>query len=72
MKLTVVCRKCGKILSMIEKDQIDDADMDLYESTSSCSIDGPFPAVMGVDDNGDPIELTPAVDNDIVAVKTES
>lgn len=71
MKLTVVCKKCGRVISIVEKDDIQDADIQLYTSTSSCEDDGPFPAVTGVDDNGDPIVITPAVDNEIVAVKTQ-
>lgn len=72
MKITVSCKTCGKILSMAEKDQVSDADLDMYESSSRCDQDGPFPPVMGLDGNGDPIEVLPAIANTIIATKTES
>ena len=73
MKLTTICKKCGKIISTVEKDQISDSDLAEYESNSVCATDGPFPAVMyDPGDGSDPVEVTPAVDNTIVAVRTES
>jgi len=36
MKLTVTCQTCGKILSVIEKDQITLEDLDMYAQSSSC------------------------------------
>lgn len=57
---------------MAEKDQVSDADLDMYESSSRCDQDGPFPPVMGLDGNGDPIEVLPAIANTIIATKTES
>lgn len=72
MKITVSCKTCGKILSIAEKDQVSDADLDMYMANSRCDQDGPFPPVMGADDEGNPIELSPAVENTIIATKTES
>lgn len=36
MKLTVTCQLCGKILSVIQKDQITNEDIDMYKSSSFC------------------------------------
>lgn len=36
MRLTISCQVCGKILSIIEKDQITDNDVSTYISTNSC------------------------------------
>jgi hypothetical protein len=71
MKITVSCKKCGRILTVVEKDEVHQDDLDMYVAASSCQFDGPFPPVMGLDDNGDPIEVTPAVENTIVAAMTE-
>lgn len=72
MKLTVVCQKCARVISAVEKDSISQGDIDMYVSNSVCDMDGPFPAQMGQDDDGNPIVLVPAVENDqIVAVKTQ-
>lgn len=72
MKITVSCMTCGKIIAVAEKDDVSQADLDMYVVQSACDTDGPFPPVMGVDDNGDPIVLVPAVANTIVATKTVS
>ena len=36
MKLTITCQICGKILTKVEKDQISDDDIQMYESACSC------------------------------------
>jgi hypothetical protein len=36
MKLTITCQTCGKILSVIEKDQITQDDIMRYEAGSFC------------------------------------
>ena len=72
MKLTIVCQACGRTLSMVEKDSISQDDVNMYVSGSSCATDGPFPAQMGLDENGDPIIVVPAVENNqIISVKTQ-
>jgi hypothetical protein len=43
MKLTVTCQICGKVLSIVQKDVIDNDDISMYELSSSCDtlqIDG--------------------------------
>lgn len=72
MKITVSCQKCGKILAIAEKDVVEQADLDMYMNSCACDTDGPFPPVMGLDGDGNPIELEPAVENIIIAVKTVS
>jgi len=72
MKITVSCQKCGRILAIAEKDVVTQDDLDMYMASCSCQFDGPFPAVMGLDDQGDPIVVTPAVENTIIAVMTKS
>ena len=37
MKLTVTCQLCGKVLSVVEKDQVTEQDIQDYESMMSCS-----------------------------------
>lgn len=46
MKLSVSCQICGKVLCIIEKDNITDDDVNLYETTCSCD------TVQGVDADG--------------------
>jgi len=41
MKLTVSCQICGTILSEIEKQQISDDDVQMYEQASFCNVLGP-------------------------------
>ncbi len=72
MKITVSCQKCGRILAQAEKDVVTQDDLDMYMANCSCQYDGPFPPVMGLDDQGNPIELEPAVANTIIAVMTEN
>lgn len=36
MKLTITCQVCGKVLCIIEKDQISDADIAMYQAGSYC------------------------------------
>lgn len=36
MKLTITCQTCGKTLSVVEKDQISDSDIAMYEAASNC------------------------------------
>lgn len=71
MKINVICQTCGKLLASAEKDQVSQSDLDMYVAGSSCATDGPFPAVMGIDEEGSPIEIEPAVANTILAVKLE-
>lgn len=66
MKLTVSCQICGRILSICEKDQITQDDMNSYSSNSSCQVDGPF---QQFDDEGN---LLPLDTSNIVATKTNS
>lgn len=72
MKITVSCKKCGRILAIAEKDVVSQEDLDMYTNSCACSVDGPFPPVMGLDDEGNHIELEPAVENTIIAVMTEN
>lgn len=72
MKITVSCQKCGKILALAEKDLVTQDDLNMYMSTCVCDTDGPFPPVMGVGEDNNPIQLEPAVENTIIAVMTES
>lgn len=53
MKLTVTCQTCGKILSLVQKDQISQQDISDYEANSFCN------TVQGqsVDDEGNPITI---------------
>ena len=39
MKLQVICQDCGKMLCEIEKDQINQEDLDLYSNNVSCQED---------------------------------
>lgn len=65
MKLTITCQICGKILTIIEKDQVSDEDVNLYSQSSSCdTIQG-----AGVDGYGNPITLYDGQAN-IQATKT--
>lgn len=36
MKLTVTCQSCGKLLSVVEKDQISQEDIEQYRTSSYC------------------------------------
>lgn len=47
MKLTISCQECGKILSLVEKPEITQDDLDLYKYNCSCEIHGPFPPEEG-------------------------
>jgi hypothetical protein len=72
MKITVSCQKCGRVLAVAEKDVVTQDDLNMYMASCSCQFDGPFPAVMGPDDEGNYVELEPAISNTIIAVMTES
>lgn len=54
MKITVICQKCGTVISVIEKDQVSDEDLNMYKNSSSCSTDDIYNTVPILDDNGDP------------------
>jgi hypothetical protein len=53
MNLTVTCQTCGKILSVVQKDQISQDDITSYEQNSFCNtVQG-----TGTDDDGNPITI---------------
>lgn len=64
MKLTATCKICGRTIAVMEKDSISQDDMDLYQQTCSCEVDGPF---QEYDDEGNPL---PMDNSNIVVVKT--
>lgn len=66
MKLTVSCQICGRVISLCEKDQISQSDMDSAIAISSCEVDGPF---QQYDDQGNSLPLDTS---NIVATKTNS
>jgi len=77
MKITVVCQKCGKVLSIIEKDVVSDEDLNMYTNFSSCSTDDTYDVEPILDDDGNPIldddgnPITQIIRNSfVVAVKT--
>lgn len=41
MKIIVTCKVCGRKLTEAIKPQVSDADLDMYEHTTACDIDGP-------------------------------
>jgi hypothetical protein len=51
MKLTVSCQTCGKVLAVIDKDQVTSDDVNMYEQSSSCDTI----ASESFDENGNPI-----------------
>lgn len=65
MKLTITCQTCGKVLSVVEKDQINDSDIAMYEASSNCDT----VAGTDVDGDGNPITVYDGNSN-IQATKT--
>lgn len=53
MKLTISCQTCGKVLAAIQKDQVTQDDINMYEAGAFCST----VAGAGVDGDGNPITL---------------
>jgi hypothetical protein len=64
MKLTVSCQICGRTISVVEKCDISQDDMNSYVANSSCQVDGPF---QQYDEDGNPLPLDTS---NIVATKT--
>lgn len=53
MKLTVTCQTCGKILSVVEKDNFSNEDISMYQQSVSCdTLQG-----VGEDDDGNPVNI---------------
>jgi succinate dehydrogenase flavin-adding protein (antitoxin of CptAB toxin-antitoxin module) len=50
MKIHVVCQTCGKTLSVVEKEQVSQEDLDMYRQMSSCPDDDTFETI--VDEEG--------------------
>lgn len=78
MKLTVICQTCGKKLSVVEKDQISQEDINMYTNNSTCPEDDTYEDVPALDENGDPVldgEGNPTMKtirySNIVAVKSQ-
>lgn len=53
MKLTITCQACGKVLATVQKNQVTQDDINMYEASSSCDT----VAGESVDDTGNPITL---------------
>lgn len=69
MKLTVSCQKCGKILSVVEKDQISNDDIAMYQSNAFCDT---VQGIVDVEDEEGNITPTTVYDaqDSILATKT--
>lgn len=65
MKLTVSCKDCGRIILLAEKDDFQDDEIQNYENSCSCEVDGPF---QEYDEDGNPLSMD---FSNIVAVKTK-
>lgn len=65
MKLTITCQTCNKILTVVEKDNFSQSDIDMYEASLSCDT----VQKSSFDDDGNPVVVYDGSDN-IQATKT--